>query len=135
MHGGVADNVVPDSATVALNCRFAPDRDASLALGAVSEMLAPALEPARGDRVEVIDVSPAAPPGLGHPLLRRLVESTGQSPRAKLGWTDVALFTERGIPATNFGPGDSTLAHSAGERVRRQEVERAFRLLSELLAR
>jgi succinyl-diaminopimelate desuccinylase len=46
----------------------------------------------------------------------------------------VALFSERGIPATNFGPGDSTLAHAAGERVRRAEVEATFRLLSALIA-
>jgi succinyl-diaminopimelate desuccinylase len=132
--GGVADNVVPDAATVALNYRFAPDRDAAGALAAVSDLLAPALDTARGDAVDVIEVAPAAAPGLDHPLLRRLVDATGQPPRAKLGWTDVALFSERGIPATNYGPGDSTLAHAAGERVRREEVDATFRLLSALIA-
>jgi succinyl-diaminopimelate desuccinylase len=131
--GGVADNVVPDAATVALNYRFAPDRDAAAALAAMSELLAPALDGARGDVVELTEAAPAAPPGLDHPFLRRLVDSTGQPPRAKLGWTDVALFTERGIPATNFGPGDSTLAHAAGERVLRAEVDATFRLLSALI--
>jgi succinyl-diaminopimelate desuccinylase len=132
--GGVADNVVPDSVTVALNCRFAPDRDASAALAAVSDLLAPTLDTERGDTVEVIEAAPGATPKLDHPLLRRLVDATGQRPRAKLGWTDVALFAERGVPATNFGPGDSTLAHAAGERVRRVEVEDTFRLLSALLS-
>jgi succinyl-diaminopimelate desuccinylase len=100
----------------------------------VSELVAPVLDPAGGDSVEVVESAPAAPPGLDHPLLRRLVDATGQAPRAKLGWTDVALFTERGVPATNFGPGDPALAHAAGERVHRSEVERAYQLIAELMA-
>jgi succinyl-diaminopimelate desuccinylase len=132
--GGVADNVVPDSATVLLNCRFAPDRDAEAALAAVSELIAPVLDEPRGDRVEVVEAAPAAAPGLDHPLLRRLVDATGRPPHAKLGWTDVALFAERGVPATNFGPGDPTLAHAAAERVQRGEVEHAYRLIAGLVA-
>jgi succinyl-diaminopimelate desuccinylase len=83
----------------------------------------------------VVESAPSAPPGLGHPLLARLVAASGEPPRAKLGWTDVAFFAERGIPATNFGPGDPTLAHTAGEHVERSEIEAVhsvlFRLLTE----
>jgi succinyl-diaminopimelate desuccinylase len=132
--GGVAGNVVPDAATVLLNCRFAPDRDASAALAAVSDLLAPVLDRGRGDSVQVVEAAPAAVPGLDHPLLRRLVDASGQSPQAKLGWTDVALFAERGVPATNFGPGDPALAHGASERVHRAEVEHVYRLLADLIA-
>jgi succinyl-diaminopimelate desuccinylase len=130
--GGVAPNVVPDVATVLLNHRFAPDRDADAALDAVTKLLDPCLNRARGDTIELVEAAPAAPPGLRHPLLARLVEATGRPARAKLGWTDVALFAEQGIPATNFGPGDPTLAHTAGERVQRADIERVYRVLAAL---
>jgi succinyl-diaminopimelate desuccinylase len=134
VRGGVAGNVVPDSATVTLNHRFAPDRSADEAVAAVEALLAPALDPARGDHVEVLDRAPSAPPGLGDPLLARLVAAAGGQPKAKLGWTDVAFFSERGIPATNFGPGDPGVAHAAGERVHRSELETVHRVLAELLS-
>ena len=131
--GGVAGNVVPDSATLLLNHRFAPDRSLAEAEAAVTAWLAPALDPARGDRVTVLDRAPAARPGLGHPLLARLVAAAGGVPRAKLGWTDVAFFAERGIPATNFGPGDPGVAHAAVERVDRSEIETVYQVLRQLL--
>ena len=119
--GGVAGNVVPDRATVTLNHRFAPDRGIDEAFGPLRAELSslgvggPAGR--EGDDVVLADAAPGARPGLEHPLLRSLVAQTGAAPRAKLGWTDVAFFAERGIPATNFGPGNPELAHTAGEHV------------------
>jgi succinyl-diaminopimelate desuccinylase len=78
-------------------------------------------------------VAPAAPPGLAHPILARLVEATHAPPRAKLGWTDVAFFTERGTPAVNLGPGDPEVAHSAGERVERRDLDLVSVCLRRLL--
>jgi succinyl-diaminopimelate desuccinylase len=117
VRGGVAGNVVPDEVRLTLNHRFAPDRDAAGAEAALRALLEPLLDAGAGDRLEVGDVAPAAPPSLGHPMLKALLAATAVPPRAKLGWTDVAFFAERGIPAANFGPGDPELAHTAGERV------------------
>ena len=90
VEGGVAGNVVPDSAMVRINHRFAPDRSSEEAVAHVRSVLAPALED--GDTVEVTDLSPAARPGLGDPLIEALVERNGLEVRAKLGWTDVAFL-------------------------------------------
>ena len=127
VEGGVAGNVVPDRATVELNHRFAPDRTHEEAGEFVRDLVGEV------DEFEVVDFAVAALPGLGHPLLRSLVEASGGPPRAKLGWTDVARFAARGIPATNFGPGDPNVAHAADERVTRAELEKVFSVLGALL--
>jgi len=131
--GGVAGNVVPDEVTVVLNHRFAPDRDARGAEVALRALLAPCIDESAGDTVEVLEAQAGAPPGLSHPILSKLLDATGQPPRAKLGWTDVAFFAERGVPAVNFGPGDPELAHTAGERVTRAELDAAFAALRGLV--
>lgn len=133
VEGGVANNVVPDRARVVLNHRFAPDRDADEARASLVELLSPALDLPAGDLVEVEEVAPPAPPALDHPLLAALVVRSGASPRAKLGWTDAAFFASRGVPATNFGPGDPVLAHTAGEWVGRDDLEAVHRVLGGLI--
>lgn len=125
--GGIAHNVVPDRATLIVNHRFAPDRDYE---GAEAELRSVVGEV---DSFKVIDKIPAAPPALNHPLLKSLLNLSGNPPRAKLGWTDVARFAGRGYPATNFGPGDPTLAHTVKERVTRSELEHAHGVLRALL--
>jgi succinyl-diaminopimelate desuccinylase len=131
VQGGVAGNVVPDVAVVTLNHRFAPDRDADEARDHVASVVAPYL--ADGDEFEVVDVAGAALPGLTHPLLASL-RDRGQLPvRAKLGWTDVSRFAAAGIPAVNFGPGDSTLAHTKDERVERRSLDEVHAALADLL--
>ncbi|MGH9297208.1 MAG: succinyl-diaminopimelate desuccinylase, partial [Acidimicrobiales bacterium] len=131
--GGVAPNVVPDEAWVVINHRFAPDRTIAQAYEAVKGYFAPMLDESRGDSIALEDSAAPAAPGLDHPLLSSLVRASGSDPRAKLGWTDVSFFASRGVPAANFGPGEPTLAHSAGERVSRDDLERALLTLSGLV--
>jgi succinyl-diaminopimelate desuccinylase len=137
VEGGVAGNVVPDSAMVRINHRYAPDRSGGQAEAHVREFLAPFLDEGDGDdggdRVELVDHSPAALPGLSHPLLRAVTDRHKLEVRAKLGWTDVAFFSEHGVPAVNLGPGEPTLAHTAGERLERAPLESCFMVLRDLL--
>ncbi len=133
--GGTAGNVVPDSASLRIHHRYAPDRDAEQAEAFMRDLLAPHLELDEGDRLEVVDSSPACAPSLNHPLLRRLVDDNQLGVSAKLGWTDVARLDQFGIPATNFGPGDPTLAHSADERLDRASIERVFSALNALISK
>jgi succinyl-diaminopimelate desuccinylase len=131
VNGGVAGNVVPDEVVITLNHRFAPDRSPEQAESWFREVLLPVLEP--GDDVEVVDMQPAAVPGLQHPILRALIERNGLEVQAKLGWTDVARFASNGIPAANFGPGDALLAHRSDERVTAGQLLATFTALDDLI--
>jgi succinyl-diaminopimelate desuccinylase len=131
VEGGIAGNVVPDTAVLTINHRFAPDRTAAEAQAHVETVLAPHLE--AGDEVEVVDMADAAPPGLTHPLLAALRDRNGLEVRAKLGWTDVSRFAAAGIPAANFGPGDSSLAHTQDEHVERASLDTVYAALADLV--
>lgn len=133
VEGGVAGNVVPDVSSLVINHRFAPDRSAEAALESVRELLAPYLE--AEDAFELVECSPAAEPGIVHPLLARLAALSGGPVQPKLGWTDVARFASRGIPAVNFGPGDPTLAHRADERIELGPIVATYTALDDLLRR
>lgn len=134
VEGGVAPNVVPDRAAVTLNYRYAPDRDTGSARAFLAALLDGLLTSDLGDRWEVLDAADGAPPALDHPLIRALVAGSGERPRAKVGWTDVATFWAHGVPAANFGPGDPLLAHHPEERVVRRSLERARDVLAGLLS-
>ncbi|MGN6676950.1 MAG: succinyl-diaminopimelate desuccinylase [Streptosporangiaceae bacterium] len=110
IRGGVAGNVIPDECVVTVNYRFAPDRSADEAADHVRQVFA-------AWPVTITDAVGGARPGLGSPAAASFVAAMGGTPRAKLGWTDVARFDTLGVPAVNFGPGDPSLAHSRGEHV------------------
>ncbi|HTS95426.1 MAG TPA: succinyl-diaminopimelate desuccinylase [Streptosporangiaceae bacterium] len=106
--GGVAGNVIPDECVITVNYRFAPDRSAQDAQEHVRSVF--------GDwEVTIIDVVGGARPGLAEPAAASFAAAMGGTPRAKLGWTDVARFASLGIAAVNYGPGDPQLAHRADE--------------------
>jgi succinyl-diaminopimelate desuccinylase len=116
IRGGVAGNVIPDECVVTINYRFAPDKSLAEAENYLRELF-------DGYEVAVVDGAPGARPGLTHPAAAAFVEATGGEARAKFGWTDVARFSELGIPAVNYGPGEPSLSHTRDEYV---EIPRIF---------
>lgn len=106
--GGVATNMIPPAATLTINYRYAPDKNTDEALARVRAWFADYV-------VRVTDVSPAARPGLTLPAAAAFVEAIGEPAHPKYGWTDVARFSELGVPAVNYGPGDPSYAHRADE--------------------
>ncbi len=113
--GGVAGNVIPDEVRVSVNYRYAPDRGDAEAVTFLREFF-------EGYDVEVSDLAPAARPGLDRDVAAAFVEAIGGEPRPKLGWTDVARFTELGVPAVNYGPGSPMMAHKQDEYVETAEL-------------
>jgi succinyl-diaminopimelate desuccinylase len=114
--GGVAGNVIPDECRVEVNFRFAPDRSESAATEHVRTLF-------DGFDVRITDSAPGALPGLDADVAKEFLDSVGQPPRAKLGWTDVSRFAALGVPALNFGPGDPNLAHTREEHVEVAKIE------------
>lgn len=108
--GGVSGNVVPDEAVVEINFRFAPDRSEDEAYAHLQEVF-------EGFGLLVTDSAPGALPGLTQPAAAAFVAAVGATVGPKFGWTDVAQFTQLGVPAVNYGPGDPLYAHKADEHV------------------
>lgn len=127
IHGGTAGNVIPDKCVVEINYRFAPDKDPDQAEAHVRELL-------EGFDVVRTDAAAGARPGLNHPAAASFVAAVGAEPKPKYGWTDVARFSELGIPAVNFGPGDPLLAHKDNEHVDAEAIRTCLKVLQDWLA-
>jgi succinyl-diaminopimelate desuccinylase len=127
INGGTAGNVIPDRCVVEINYRFAPDKTPDQAEAVVRELL-------EGFDVVRTDAAAGARPGLQHPAAASFVAAVGAEPKPKYGWTDVARFSELGIPAVNFGPGDALLAHKDNEHVHADAIRKCLQALQDWLA-
>lgn len=126
IRGGVAGNVIPDEGVVTVNYRFAPDRSEAQAHQHLQETF-------EGFGLTVTDSAPGALPGLQQPAAAAFITAVGAEPRPKFGWTDVALFTQLGVPAVNYGPGDPIFAHKADEQVPIEHLHRVLATLTDWL--
>lgn len=121
-------NVVPDAFTLNVNYRFAPGKDVAVAKQELLALVAGEAE------VGFTDEAPAGAVCLDHPLLVSWARELGLAFEPKQAWTDVARLTARGIPAVNFGPGETAQAHQARESIamadlafNHQALERFFK--------
>ena len=118
LHAGTARNIVPGELIANLNYRFPPGWDRDRARKSACSLAEGASE------MRVVDEAPSAEVPIERPQYAAFVHGSGLPCRAKQAWTDVAQFSERGVPALNFGPGDPQLAHRDDERVRIDAMDR-----------
>ncbi|MCD4549072.1 succinyl-diaminopimelate desuccinylase [Schaalia sp. lx-260] len=139
IEGGIAGNVVPDKASVWVNYRFAPSRTPEEAVERVCEYFA-----GSGAHICVEDVAVGARPGMHMPIAQDFVSAVSSVASVyhgyscdivgpKYGWTDVARFAARGVPALNYGPGDPLLAHTREERVQVAQIRQCAHTLASWL--
>ena len=122
-----ARNVVPDRFTVNANYRFAPDKTPEQAVALVHGLVA------QRAVVEIADLVPAAPPRRDDATVAAFIRAVGATVEPKQAWTDVARFAQIGVPALNFGPGETAQAHQAGESVAVAALPAAARALDRFL--
>lgn len=107
--GGRARNIVPDRFELNLNYRFAPGRSLAQAQEDVRALVK------NRATVSFTDLSPSGRVCADNPYFQKLLALTGVAAESKQAWTDVARFSEAGVDAVNFGPGESAQAHQADE--------------------
>ena len=125
--GGRGRNVVPDTFTLNLNHRFAPDTSLEEAEKRLISLVGD------GAQIDVTDRSPAAMPNADHPLVKLLIASGVKGVEPKQAWTDVARFAQKGIPAVNFGPGENAQAHQKNESTSLALVHEGFEIVKRWL--
>jgi succinyl-diaminopimelate desuccinylase len=113
--GGIASNVIPDQASITVNYRFAPSRSVQDATEYLKKMF-PDYD------FNVVDSASGARPGMNSPEAEAFVEAVRAPVNPKYGWTDVARFSEMGIPSVNYGPGDPNKAHADDENVPASQI-------------
>lgn len=102
-------NVVPDALVLNINYRFPPGSSIEQAEATLRQVVG------ADAALAIIDAAPAGEVYQQHPLLDQWSRREGLPLSPKQAWTDVARFTGRGIPAVNFGPGETAQAHQANE--------------------
>jgi acetylornithine deacetylase len=131
LDGGIAFNVVPTRATLTFSLRPAPDDRAEDLLAEAERRVRAAASP-HGIAWSVTTIHPSLRPrdltGFEPLLGARMADPVD------LGyWTEASRFSERGIDAVVFGPGDVAQAHAADEYVEMAQLETARAAFSHVL--
>ncbi|HLF67795.1 MAG TPA: succinyl-diaminopimelate desuccinylase [Gaiellaceae bacterium] len=127
LESGIADNVIPGTATATLNLRYPPDR-----APADAEAYLRSLVP-DGATLEIVGNSVPGAVATGSPLVRALRAAGDLELRPKQAWTNVADFTANAIDAVNFGPGHTAYAHRPDELVEVSALVAAYEILRRFL--
>lgn len=114
IHGGTRPNIVPDRATLTIDMRTTP----ALAAADPLRVLTDFLDREFPDRsIHVYERSSCRPlhTPADHPMVRRLLEATGNALTTAPWFCDAAHLAAGGIPAVAAGPGSIEQAHTVDE--------------------
>lgn len=133
LDGGVAFNVIPSEARLAVSVRPAPGADTRGLMAELERIARQAAAPAEL-RWQAIHANP--------PFATRdlaafvpLLGDRARQPVDLAFWTEAALYGEAGIDAVVFGPGDIAQAHAADEFVELAQLEAAHAAFLKVLDR
>ena len=127
--GGIKPNIIADSASIKFGFRPLPGQNIDLILSSLQTVsklnessftpgfIAPAL-PANGDL---------------KPSELMLKDLNLQASEPVNFWTEASLFSEAGLPAIVFGPGDISNAHQANEYVEIIQLSQALDIYREIV--
>jgi succinyl-diaminopimelate desuccinylase len=127
--GGIADNVIPDTATAHVNLRYAPGTSAEEA----ERLLRDWCEPYGA--LEIVSNAPSAPVATENALVQRLIAAGDLAVEPKQAWTPVAEFAAAGVDAVNFGPGEPRYAHTREEQVAVDALVQSYETLERFACR
>jgi succinyl-diaminopimelate desuccinylase len=125
--GGRARNVVPESFELNLNYRFAPGKSLATAQEDVRALVNGRCE------VRFLDLAPSGRLCGDNPYFQSLERLSRRPAEAKQAWTDVARFSELGVDAVNYGPGETAQAHQQNESASISALSHAYDVLQQLL--
>jgi succinyl-diaminopimelate desuccinylase len=125
IEGGIALNVVPETAIAKVNYRYPPGtspEDAEAWLRALCEP--------HGELV-IDGHAPSGPVTVTNPFVDAL-RAQGADVLPKQAWTPVAELVRAGVDAVNLGPGDPAYAHRRDEQIEVGALVRCHELLEVL---
>jgi acetylornithine deacetylase len=132
LDGGVAFNVIPSQARLAVSLRPAPGADTRGLMAELERIARQAAAPAELRWQAVHANPPFATRDLA--AFVPLLGDRARQPVDLAFWTEAALYGEAGIDAVVFGPGDIAQAHAADEFVELAQLEAAHATFLKVLA-
>ena len=138
MGGGTSINAIAADAWLELDLRSESPQVLTELAQTVEQLIETANKPDVQVEAEVIGRRPAGELPVGHPLVRLAedcLKEQGLEPRLMIGSTDANVPLSRGLPAVVLGVTNGTGAHTLGEYIYTEPVERGMQQLVQFVSR
>ena len=138
MGGGTSINAIAADAWLELDLRSESPQVLTELAQTVEQLIETANRPDVQVEAEVIGRRPAGELPVGHPLVRLAedcLKEQGLEPRLMIGSTDANVPLSRGLPAVVLGVTNGAGAHTLGEYIYTEPVERGMQQLVQFVSR